>query len=239
MLDSYAGVWFYTTNTAFYDVPVPKAQTEAPVGSLEGHLSRDFKRLAGLKKLRGWTSLDGNFWWGGVGALNGAGSLETKQTMATATRRAHKHFQLDPAKIKPAQKALHAKTETEAIERALDIAIAEQEKTAWFCNPQNVLSRALLKLRARLRHAGWLDAARTLHRLPPLSATTVGSPNFEHFSGRWSRSRAASPMTLSLKSGLPPIPDCSHASTKARPRRWSHCNPRRSVADADVADYLG
>jgi hypothetical protein len=48
--------------------------------------------------------------------------------MTTATKRSHKHFQLDSAKIKRAQRALHAKTETEAIERALDLAIAEHEK---------------------------------------------------------------------------------------------------------------
>jgi hypothetical protein len=48
--------------------------------------------------------------------------------MATATKRTHKHFQLDAAKIKRAQKALRAKTETEAIDRALDFAIAEHEK---------------------------------------------------------------------------------------------------------------
>jgi hypothetical protein len=48
--------------------------------------------------------------------------------MATATKRSHKHFQLDSAKIKRAQRALQAKTETEAIERALDFAIAEHEK---------------------------------------------------------------------------------------------------------------
>ena len=48
--------------------------------------------------------------------------------MTTATKRTHKHFQLDSAKIKRAQRALHAKTETEAIERALDFAIAENEK---------------------------------------------------------------------------------------------------------------
>ena len=48
--------------------------------------------------------------------------------MATAAKRSHKHFQLDSAKIKRAQRALHAKTETEAIERALDFAIAEHEK---------------------------------------------------------------------------------------------------------------
>jgi len=49
-------------------------------------------------------------------------------SMTTATKRTHKHFQLDSAKIKRAQRALHAKTETEAIERALDFAIAEHEK---------------------------------------------------------------------------------------------------------------
>jgi hypothetical protein len=48
--------------------------------------------------------------------------------MATAPKRIHKHFQLDPSKIKRAQRALRAKTETEAIERALDFAIAEHEK---------------------------------------------------------------------------------------------------------------
>ena len=35
---------------------------------------------------------------------------------------------MDSAKIKRAQRALRAKTETEAIERALDFAIAEHEK---------------------------------------------------------------------------------------------------------------
>ncbi len=48
--------------------------------------------------------------------------------MATASNRTHKHFQLNSAKIKRAQKVLRAKTETETIERALDLAIAEHEK---------------------------------------------------------------------------------------------------------------
>ena len=47
--------------------------------------------------------------------------------MAAARNRSHKHFQLDTAKIKRAQKALRAKTETETIDRALDLAIAELE----------------------------------------------------------------------------------------------------------------
>ena len=48
--------------------------------------------------------------------------------MPTAKSRSHKHFQLDAMKIKRAQKALQAKTETETIERALDLAIAEHRK---------------------------------------------------------------------------------------------------------------
>jgi hypothetical protein len=48
--------------------------------------------------------------------------------MATARKRVHKHFQLDPAKIKRAQRVFRAKTETEAIERALDFAVGEYEK---------------------------------------------------------------------------------------------------------------
>ena len=48
--------------------------------------------------------------------------------MATAPKRLQKHFQFDPAKIKRAQKALRARTETEAIDRALDFAIAENGK---------------------------------------------------------------------------------------------------------------
>ena len=48
--------------------------------------------------------------------------------MTTARNRSHKHFQLDAVKIKRAQKVLRAKTETETIERALDLAIAEHER---------------------------------------------------------------------------------------------------------------
>jgi hypothetical protein len=48
--------------------------------------------------------------------------------MATASRRAHKHFQLDSVKIKRLQKVLRAKTETETIERALDFTLTEHER---------------------------------------------------------------------------------------------------------------
>jgi hypothetical protein len=40
----------------------------------------------------------------------------------------HKHFRLDSAKLKRAQKVLAAATETEAVDRALDLAISEYER---------------------------------------------------------------------------------------------------------------
>lgn len=48
--------------------------------------------------------------------------------MASARTRSHKHFQLDATKLRRAQRALSAKTETETIERALDVVIAEHER---------------------------------------------------------------------------------------------------------------
>ncbi|HZD32338.1 MAG TPA: transporter [Candidatus Angelobacter sp.] len=74
ILDGYAGVWFYTANPSYYDIPVPAKQTEEPIGSFEGHLSYDFP------KDRTWASLDGNFWWGGVTALSGIRNPDTRQT---------------------------------------------------------------------------------------------------------------------------------------------------------------
>ena len=88
MLDAYAGAWFYTRNPASYSVPVPKPQTEAPVGSFEGHLSYDVKP-------RLWFSLDGNLWFGGVTSLSGIQDLKTRQTSSrvgiTGAYRLSKH----------------------------------------------------------------------------------------------------------------------------------------------------
>ena len=80
LLDTYGGVWFYTANPDFYDVPVRNRQTQEPVGSFEGHLSHDFRHFAGIKRLGSWVSIDGNFWWGGVTSLNGIRNLQTRQT---------------------------------------------------------------------------------------------------------------------------------------------------------------
>jgi hypothetical protein len=46
IVDGYAGAWLHTTNPASFGVPAPQPQTESPVGSLEGHLSYDFKKAS-------------------------------------------------------------------------------------------------------------------------------------------------------------------------------------------------
>jgi|HubBroStandDraft_1064217.scaffolds.fasta_scaffold401255_2 hypothetical protein len=48
--------------------------------------------------------------------------------MPTEPRRVRKHFRLDARKIKRAQRVLGAKTETEAIERALDLVLSEYRR---------------------------------------------------------------------------------------------------------------
>jgi hypothetical protein len=73
ILDAYAGAWFYTTNSEFFSRPVPLPQTQSPIGSFEGHLSRNFGR-------RTWASLDGNYWFGGVTTLNGVRNPDTRQS---------------------------------------------------------------------------------------------------------------------------------------------------------------
>src|SRR5215469_3340830 len=42
VVDGNAGAWFYTANPADFNIPQPAPSTEQPIGSLEGHLSRDF-----------------------------------------------------------------------------------------------------------------------------------------------------------------------------------------------------
>ena len=58
VVDTYAGAWFYPTNPQFFSKnqysPNVIAQTQAPIGAFEGHLSYDVKP-------RLWASLDGNF----------------------------------------------------------------------------------------------------------------------------------------------------------------------------------
>jgi len=76
VLDSYAGVWFFTTNPEFFShnqyFPGTQSLSEQPVGSFEGHLSYDFKP-------RLWVSLDGNFWFGGKTTLDGVQNPITEE----------------------------------------------------------------------------------------------------------------------------------------------------------------
>jgi hypothetical protein len=62
--------------------------------------------------------------------------------MAVTRTRTNKHYQLDAGKIKRAQKALRAKTETETIERALDLAIAEERNNRLVLEANNRFVRS-------------------------------------------------------------------------------------------------
>lgn len=67
VIDSYGGVWLYTTNSHFFSKDTPseiKSQTQNAMGSFEGHLSYDVRP-------RLWASFDGNFWFGGATSING------------------------------------------------------------------------------------------------------------------------------------------------------------------------
>jgi hypothetical protein len=68
VLDAYGGVWFYTENPQSFNVPFPVPQTEAPVGSFEGHFSYDFSKIKGRRFARlgvaGWQLLVGRHCFG-------------------------------------------------------------------------------------------------------------------------------------------------------------------------------
>ncbi len=76
ILDTYGGAWFFTMNSEFFShsdfSPGINTQSQSPTGSLEGHLSYDFKP-------RLWLSLDANYWFGGTTSLNGVSNPGTVQ----------------------------------------------------------------------------------------------------------------------------------------------------------------
>ena len=74
--------------------------------------------------------------------------------MPAAKNRVHKHFQLDAVKIRRAQTALNAKTETEAIERALDLAISEHEKNRLAIEANDTFLRSKAQIRDVFRTLG-------------------------------------------------------------------------------------
>ena len=68
--------------------------------------------------------------------------------MTTAKSRIrHKHFRLDSNKISRAQKLLRAETETETIERALDLVLSEHQRNrlAWEANERFLQSGIEIK----------------------------------------------------------------------------------------------
>jgi hypothetical protein len=77
ILDSYAGVWFFTTNNDFWSrnsyYPGTRSQSQSPIGAFEGHLSYDIKP-------RFWASLDGNYWFGGKTSINGVVNSLSEQS---------------------------------------------------------------------------------------------------------------------------------------------------------------
>jgi hypothetical protein len=95
VLDAYGAVWFFTANHDFYSSAAgstgPNTQTQEPMGAIEGHLSYDVKP-------RLWLSVDGNYWYGGETALNGARNVTTLQANsrlgATASLPIGKHQSL-------------------------------------------------------------------------------------------------------------------------------------------------
>ena len=66
---------------------------------------------------------------------------------AAKSRIQHKHFRLDSSKISRAQKLLHADTETETIERALDFVLSEhgRNQLAWEANERFLKSSIVIK----------------------------------------------------------------------------------------------
>jgi hypothetical protein len=68
ILDVHGGGWVFSMNSEF----LSRIQTQRPIGSIEGHLSYDFKP-------RLWFSLDSNFWFGGSTKLDGVGNSATAQ----------------------------------------------------------------------------------------------------------------------------------------------------------------
>jgi Putative MetA-pathway of phenol degradation len=75
LFDAYTGVWLFTDNTNYLTGIVSEHQNtlaQAPIGSVEAHLSYNFKP-------RLWASLDGNYWYGGSTTVNDVVRIGTLQ----------------------------------------------------------------------------------------------------------------------------------------------------------------
>jgi hypothetical protein len=83
VFDAYAGVWLFTANNNYLNggefSQTRNTLNEAPLGSIEMHLSYDVKP-------RMWISIDGNYWYGGSTTVNGVhklGTLESDSRIGT------------------------------------------------------------------------------------------------------------------------------------------------------------
>ncbi len=77
ILDAYGGVWLFTTNSNYLTGSEfsnhQNTLTQAPIGSIEMHLSYDVKP-------RLWVSVDGNYWYGGETTVNNVLKNDTLQS---------------------------------------------------------------------------------------------------------------------------------------------------------------
>ena len=67
--------------------------------------------------------------------------------MAVDPAGTHKHFRLNSAKIRRAQRVLRAGTETETIERALDLVISEHESNRLATKAHDRFAKSGVKIR--------------------------------------------------------------------------------------------
>jgi hypothetical protein len=74
LLDTYAGVSFFTANDAYY--PGMAVKTQAPIGSLQIHLSYNFKRQL-------WAALDVTYYAGGRSTIQGVEGNDLQSNVRT------------------------------------------------------------------------------------------------------------------------------------------------------------
>ena len=84
--------------------------------------------------------------------------------MAPGRTRSHKHFRLDPVKIRRAQKVLRAGTETEAIDRALDLVISEHQRNRLAVEAHVALRDKRHCHKGRVQHLGEVVATGPLSK---------------------------------------------------------------------------
>ena len=74
LLDTYAGISFFTANNAFYPGTVGK--TQAPIGSVQLHLSYNFQRQL-------WAALDVTYYAGGRSTIDGVEASDLQSNLRT------------------------------------------------------------------------------------------------------------------------------------------------------------